>query len=471
MTLRPRLRALAGVLAAAGLAAGAAGCRRAAADDQARTAAAPAEALHAAVKQLTDVIVYDIFSPPQASRAYAYASVAAYEAMRQGSAEYQTLAGQLNGLAPVPAPDSGAAYSLPLAGVHAYLTVGRALTFSRDRMDSARAAMDERFRRSGMPAPVYARSVAYGEAVAKHVLDWAAKDNFKQTRGMPKFSVTNTPGRWVPTPPAYMDAVEPNWARLRPFALDSAGQFRPADPYPFDTAAGSPFMRDVREVYAASKALTPEQRELTAFWDCNPYVMNVTGHAMFARKKITPGGHWMGITAIAARRAGADPLRAAAAYARTSVALADGFITSWDAKYRTGVVRPETVINLHVDEGWVPLLQTPPFPEYTSGHSVISAAAARVLTDEFGPDFAYVDSTEAEYGLPVRRFPSFEAAAAEAAISRLYGGIHYRRSIEQGQAQGRKVGDLVVARVRTRGAAAVAVAAGQRAGAAPSGRR
>jgi hypothetical protein len=179
----------------------------------------------------------------------------------------------------------------------------------------------------------------------------------------------------------------------------------------------------------------------------------------------------MGITAIAARRAGADPLRAAAAYARTSVALADGFIASWDAKYRTGVVRPETVINLHVDEGWVPLLQTPPFPEYTSGHSVISAAAARVLTDEFGPDFAYVDSTEAEYGLPVRRFPSFEAAAAEAAISRLYGGIHYRRSIEQGQAQGRKVGDLVVARVRTRGAAAVAVAAGQRAGAAPSGRR
>jgi hypothetical protein len=275
---------------------------------------------------------------------------------------------------------------------------------------------------------------------------------------MPKFSVTNTPGRWIPTPPAYMDAVEPNWARLRPFVLDSATQFRPEAPYAFDTTTASPFMRDVREVVAVSKTLTPEQREITAFWDCNPYVMNVTGHTMYASKKITPGGHWMGITGIVARAAGADPLRAAAAYARTSVALADGFIASWEAKYSTGVVRPETVINLHVDEQWTPLLQTPPFPEYTSGHSVISTAAAQVLTDEFGPQVAFVDSTEAEYGLPVRRFTSFEQAAAEAAISRLYGGIHYRRSIEQGQRQGRKVGELVVARVRTRGGATVAAA-------------
>jgi hypothetical protein len=305
---------------------------------------------------------------------------------------------------------------------------------------------------------VYARSIAYGDTVAGHVLAWAAKDQFKQTRGMPKFSVTSTPGRWIPTPPAYMDAVEPNWARLRPFVLDSAPQFRPEPPYPYDTSAASPFMRDAREVHAASKALTPEQREITAFWDCNPYVMNVIGHNMFATKKITPGGHWMGIAAIAARKADADLVRAASVYARTSVALADGFIASWEAKYSTGVVRPETVINQLLDEAWTPLLQTPPFPEYTSGHSVISTAAARVLTDEFGPAFAYTDSTEAEYGLPVRSFGSFEQAAAEAAISRLYGGIHYRHAIEQGQVQGRQVGDLVVARVRTRGDATVAAA-------------
>ena len=160
----------------------------------------------------------------------------------------------------------------------------------------------------------------------------------------------------------------------------------------------------------------------------------------------------MGITAIAARKAGADLMVSAEAYARVAMALADGFISCWEEKYRWNLVRPETVINRFLDEGWQPLLQTPPFPEYTSGHSVISTAAAVVLTDQFGAAFAFTDSTEFAYGLPVRSFPSFEAAAAEAAVSRLYGGIHYRMAIEEGVRQGRRVGELVVSRVRTRAA-------------------
>jgi hypothetical protein len=247
-----------------------------------------------------------------------------------------------------------------------------------------------------------------------------------------------------------MDAVEPNWGRLRPFVMDSASQFRPRPPFAFDMTVGSPFYKQVKEVYDVQNQLTDEQREITAFWDCNPYVMNVRGHAMFATKKITPGGHWMGITAIAARKSGTTLAQSAEAYARTAIALADGFISSWDEKYRSNVLRPETVINAHLDEQWMPLLQTPPFPEYTSGHSVISTAAAAVLTDQFGASFAFVDSTEAPYGLPIRSFRSFEQAAAEAAISRLYGGIHYRMAIEEGIAQGRRVGEHVVRRIRTR---------------------
>lgn len=433
-----------------------AGCGRATAT--ARPEATDAELLHGAVRQLTSVIVYDIFSPPQASRVYAYASVAAYEALRQGQPGYRSLAGQLNGLTPVPAPPPGVELSLPLAGVHAFMTVGRALTFSRARMDSLRAATDAEFRRRGLADSVFARSVAYGEQVAAHVLAWAGGDRFKESRGYPKYSVTTAAGRWVPTPPAYMDAVEPNWAMLRPFVMDSGGQFRPAPPHPFDTAATSPFFREAREVYEVRRTLTAEQRDITAFWDCNPYVMNVRGHAMFATKKITPGGHWMGVVAIAARKANADAARSAEAYARTAVALADGFISSWDEKFRSNVVRPETFINGHIDPAWEPLLQTPPFPEYTSGHSVISTAAAVVLTEQFGDRFAYADSTELEYGLPVRTFGSFEQAAAEAAISRLYGGIHYRRAIEEGVKQGRQVGELVLRRVQTRVPATVATA-------------
>jgi hypothetical protein len=411
---------------------------------------ADAEPLHAAVRQLTDVIVYDIFSPPQASRAYAYASIAAYEAMRHGRPEFRTLAGQVNGLAPVPAPDPEEEVYLPLAGVHALMTVGKALTFSQERMDSLRTEMHGRFRARGIPRPVFERSVAYGERVAEHVLAWARDDYFLQLRGYPKFTVMREPGRWMPTPPAYMDAVEPNWARVRPFAMDSASQFRPRPPIPFDMNPGSPFHTQVREVLDTGARLSEEERAIAAFWDCNPYVMNVRGHAMFATKKITPGGHWINIVSIVTRRAEADMMRSAEAYARTSIALADGFISSWEEKYRSNLIRPETVINEYLDERWTPLLQTPPFPEYTSGHSVISNAAAVVLTDLFGETFEYTDDTLVPWGLEPRSFTSFRQAAAEAAISRMYGGIHYRMAIEEGTVQGIQVGENVLRRIHTR---------------------
>ena len=412
-----------------------------------RQPGAEAQALHDAVRQLTSVIVYDIFSPPQASRVYAYASVAAYEALRHGDSTFRSLAGQANGLAPVPPPPDSV--SLPLAGVHAFMTVGWTLTFSRDRMDSLRTAMDERFRRR-LATPVYRRSIAYGDLVASHVLAWAAKDGFTRSRGLPKYTLSHEPGRWAPTPPAYMDAVEPNWLTLRPFAMDSAGQFRGAPPHPFDTTRTSPFMLEVLEVYETQRRLSDEQRAIAAFWDCNPYVMNVQGHTMFATKKITPGGHWMGIVGIAARKANLDLPATAEAYARTAMVLADGFIVAWEEKFRSGLVRPETVINAYVDESWTPFLQTPPFPEHPSGHSVISTAAATVLTHLLGDGFAFEDSTEMDYGFPPRRFDSFEQAAAEAAMSRLYGGIHYRRAIEEGVKQGRALGAHHVRRITTR---------------------
>jgi hypothetical protein len=209
-------------------------------------------------------------------------------------------------------------------------------------------------------------------------------------------------------------------------------------------------------VYDVSKQLTEEHRALVAFWDDNPYVMQVRGHAMFATKKASPGGHWMGITGIAAQKSGANLLESAEAYARTAIALADGFISCWDEKFRSNLIRPETVINAHLDEAWTPLLQTPPFPEYPSGHSVISTAAAEVLTDQFGDGFAFDDTTEVLYGLPARAFGSFRQAAAEAAISRLYGGIHFRMAIEEGSVQGRRVGEHVIRRIQTRPARAVA---------------
>ncbi len=430
---------------------GLAGCRPASERPAARNAAdlptRPA-VLYDAVGELTDVMVHDILNPPQAARAYTYASVAAYEALVPGSPAYRPLAGQLDGLGPVPPPPEGVHY--PLAGVEAFLKVAGMMVFSHEDIAAYRAEVHERFREAGLDRAAFERSVAYGEAVGAHVLAWADSDQYKQTRSMPAYAVGDDPGRWRPTPPAYIDGIEPNWVKIRPFVLDSAAEAPLAPPPPFSTAPGSPFMREVMEVAETGRNLTDEQREIANFWDCNPYKMNLQGHAMFATKKITPGGHWMGIAGQASRQAGDDLMGAAEAYVLTALALADGFLGTWCEKYRYCLVRPETVINQHVDPGWQPLLQTPPFPEYPSGHSAISAAAAEVLTARYGDGFAFADSTELRFGLPVRRFPSFRAAAEEAALSRLYGGIHYRAAIEEGMKQGRRVGALVVERVVTR---------------------
>lgn len=417
-----------------------------------QTDAANPEFLHRTVTALTDIIIHDIFSPPVASRIYAYSSIAAYECLAAGEPALKSLAGQLTGLAAIPAPEEGQEYCFPLAAVTAQLRVGKALIFSEQTMEEHAASLYASIDSLGIPDDVYKRSVAYGERVAEHIMGWAAKDNYKETRTAPKFSLDiNNPGRWQPTPPAYMDGVEPNWRQIRPFVLDSAGQFKPNPPTPFSSDKNSRFYTEAMEVYEASKeADGSEKTAIAAFWDCNPYVSHQQGHVMFATKKITPGGHWMGIAAVACRSSNASMAKAAEAYAMTAVSLMDGFISCWDEKYRSNLIRPETYINRYIDPEWRPMLQTPPFPEYTSGHSVISRAAAVVLTHLFGENFAYVDTVEIPYGLPARSYKGFLQASEEAAISRLYGGIHYRPAISEGSLQGERVGRHVLSRVETR---------------------
>ncbi|MEQ8705621.1 MAG: vanadium-dependent haloperoxidase [Phaeodactylibacter sp.] len=403
---------------------------------------------HESMKKLSDVIVYDIFSPPVASRIYAYASIAGYEALQPDYPEQNTLSGQISGLEPLPQPEEGQVYCHPLASLHAFLKVGKALTFSEDKMDAYQEELYQRLDSIHVPEDVWDRSLLYGEAVADHILAWADKDMYKQTRTYPKFSINDDPARWQPTPPDYMDGIEPHWREIRTLVLESPQQFTPPPPTEFSTEKDSKFMQETMEVYnALAVADTAEQKErknVAKFWDCNPYVSHHTGHVMFATKKITPGGHWIGITEIVCKQDDASLVKSVEAYTLTSIALFDAFISCWDEKYRSNLIRPETVINKYIDEDWVPALQTPPFPEHTSGHSVISRAAAVALTSIFGDNFAFNDTTEEEYGLPARQFRSFYHASDEAAVSRLYGGIHYRPAIEYGVAQGEKVGKYIV---------------------------
>jgi hypothetical protein len=279
-------------------------------------------------------------------------------------------------------------------------------------------------------------------------------DNYNQTRTMPKFTVnTDDPSRWQPTPPAYMDGIEPHWNKIRPFVIDSASQFKPTPPPPFSMEKGTDFYKEVKEVYDISNKITKEgdnseEIAIAQFWDCNPYVSVTRGHLMFATKKISPGAHWIGIAKIASKMTNSDFNKTVYAYTKTSIAIADAFISCWDEKYRSNLIRPETLINEHIDENWKPVLQTPPFPEYTSGHSVVSGAAATALTDIFGDDFAFADDTEIAFGLPIRSFASFDQAADEAAISRMYGGIHYRKAVAIGVKQGRDLGKFVLGKLK-----------------------
>jgi hypothetical protein len=299
-------------------------------------------------------------------------------------------------------------------------------------------------RQKGLPAATIAYSKDIARQYVAHVIAFSKTDGYNQLSARRRYTPSKAPGSWYPTPPAYMEAVEPNWKTIRPMLLDSGEQCKPLAPAAYSEDKNSAFYQLAKEVYEIGRNATQEQKEVAAFWDCNPFAIASAGHMMVGFKKISPGGHWMNIAAIASRKAGQTLNQAIFVQAITAATLMDAFISCWDEKYRSNRIRPETFINREIDPKWMPLLQTPPFPEYTSGHSVISAAASEVLTRLFGDHFAYTDDTELMFELKPRHFHSFRAAAEEAAISRLYGGIHFRDAIDNGLLQGREIGKIVV---------------------------
>jgi hypothetical protein len=245
-----------------------------------------------------------------------------------------------------------------------------------------------------------------------------------------------------------MAAVEPYFKTVRPFTLDSSSQFKPIPPVAYSPTKGSPFYNYTEAVYKEGKELSEEHRLIAAFWDCNPFAVQNGGHLQYGLKKISPGAHWMGIAGIACEKSNKSFEQSLQIYTSVAMGLMDAFITCWDEKYRSNRVRPETAIRKLIDPQWEPLLQTPPFPEYLSGHSVISSASAAILTHYFGDNFAYTDNVEVVYGLPSRNFESFNKAAAEAGVSRFYGGIHFMDAITNGQQQGGKVGEWLLQKIK-----------------------
>jgi PAP2 superfamily len=402
------------------------------------------------VKKLNDVVLENIFSPPVASRNYVYANIAAYEAMRPGDARFATLSGVIKHMPAMPAPDSNKKYCFPYSALVAFCKVGDNVTFSHAVMEDYIEDLKKYADSVGMPNEVQKNSLEFADSVAATITRWSKGDKYLITRGAERYTVMpDSEYRWVPTPPAYSDALEPKWGEIRLMIIDSASAIKVPAPPKFDMKdKNSLFYQEMLRVKNAGDSLTEEQKHMADFWDDIPFHNNVVGHVMYGTKKFSPPGHWMNINGIAAQQAKADFGQTVYGYMASSVALFDAFICCWHEKYTYNTVRPETMINKYIDANWRPHIETPPFPEYTCGHSTISAAAAEVLTSVYGDNFAYTDSSENAFGIKSRSFKSFRQAAEENIWGRFYGGIHLHNSCIVSNKAGREIGTIVAERLK-----------------------
>lgn len=399
---------------------------------------------------LTQTIKYDLFAPMIASRITYYAHVASYEALNAQNPKYKSLSGQLKELGAMPKPQQGLEYCYPAAAVKAYLRVGKKLIFSEDSIAHFEKQIIADFKKIGVPKDVLERSLSFGDTIADAIIQWSTKDNYAQTRSMSKYTVTpNDPVRWRPTSPDYADAMEPHWCDIRTAVMDSAAQFKPIPAPKFDTLKSSFFYKIALETYKTVQDSTADKIATAWYWDDNPVATFNAGHVNISRKKIPPGGHWLWITMYAANQKKLDIYQINEAYTLVAIGLFDAFISCWDEKYRSNVIRPESYITKYINPEWTSVIVTPPFPEYTSGHSCVSGSSSTILSKFFGDNYRFTDSTELQFGLAPRSFNSFNEAARQAAVSRLYAGIHYRPACENGLIQGEKVGRNVLEKIVT----------------------
>jgi hypothetical protein len=373
-----------------------------------------------------DAVRAETVNAPAASRVYAYAGVAYYEAIVNGMSSFNSLAGQIESMPDMPLPDFNKTYDWPTVAA-ATMDTAMSDLFSQASDETLQSFHDLKAqqveeRSADLSASVINRSLEYGEAVGVAINDWVSTDNYQETRSMTWDIPSGDPSLWVATR-ENGNPAEPFWGQIRPFGLSYADECAVPLNMEYSEDENSTFYAQAMEVKEVGDNLTEEQKATSRWWLDAP---GQTG---------APSGHWVKIEGLLAEQLDLALDRSAMMYAMTGITLADAFIGCWSLKYQVNLLRPETYIHEHIRRSWAPYVQTPLFPEYPSGHSVASAAAADVLTSLFGI-VAFTDTTHVPDGEAPRSFTSIRAAADEAAMSRLYGGIHYRTAIENGITMG-----------------------------------
>ncbi|GAA3968273.1 vanadium-dependent haloperoxidase [Mucilaginibacter dorajii] len=400
-----------------------------------------------AVDQMTLVMVHDVTNPPLAARFFSYACISGYEVLSQHDGSLQKLSRVINQYPDIKKATVKSGYNIRLSALLAIVETAAKVQPSGALLKSFETNLIDSCLKAGFTKSQVDSSLKYAQQVSKQVLAYAKSDGYNKISNYKRYELKQTPGSWSPTPPAYMTPVEPYFATVRPFTLTSCGQFVPAPPVAFSTDKRSVFYKYMQQCHQYdADSLTAAQKTIAGFWDCNPFAVQDNGHMLIGLKKISPGAHWMGITGIACSQAGLSFEKSLVVHSVVAIGLMDSFISCWNEKYKTNRIRPETAIHQYLDPKWRSFLQTPPFPEYLSGHSVISSTAAVILTSYFGNHFSYTDNIEVAFGISPRKFSSFESAAEEAGFSRLLGGIHFEDGITNGKLQGDQVGNWVLAR-------------------------
>lgn len=394
------------------------------------------------------IIAFQPLNPPRAARLLAYAGIGMYEGLAEGIKNNKSLQGQLNGfpVGSIPTNTDSLAYDVVVNEV-LYLLV-KCDTLIPDLSAASLMTADNLHTQflnnlgSSVPDSIITKSKLRGKIVADAIKKYAAADHFQairnQTYTVPMRDATH-PWYWVPTDGIHLDPYEPYWGDLRPFVMDSSAQFEIPQTTPYSADTSSAFGHLAFQVYTYVNNRTNEQNNTVLWW------RDGTGLQ-------TPAGHWMGILQYIISQNNLKLGKAAELYALLGITEADAFISCWDAKYKYNLLRPETYIHDFISSGWTTgqgADPTPPFPEYPSGHSVASGAAATVLTNALGV-LSFTDSTNTNLGYIPRSFTSFNAAAQEAAMSRIYGGIHYMEAINNGMTQGSNLGNYVSTKIAFR---------------------
>lgn len=415
----------------------------------AETSAQGFEQLTRVNQKLTYAIMEDLFSPPVASRIFLYPNIAAYEIISLKNDSLKSLSGQIPHLKPIPKPQNPSV-NLSLSATFCFIYVAKKMIYSDYLMDSLLHEEEQRALNNNMHINTLIASKQYAQLVAEHIIDWMHLDNYVYTRTLQRYVLADSLSAWKPTAPEYANALEPNWPLMRSLVSDAFNYGKALPNVAYSEDKKSTYFKNAWNLYQNSKKLDSAQIQTALYWDDNPNTAVVNGHLTYYIHKIGPPGHWMMITTQCIRKRKMTETETAELLTMVAISMYEGFLNCWAEKFKSNAVRPETYIHKLIDPLWKPLIETPPFPEYTSGHSVVSAAAATMLTHYLPQPHAFSDSTQAYLKLAPRHYANFYEAANEASISRFYGGIHYMPALVNGNKQGQDVSNFILTKFQTR---------------------